>query len=289
MSSIPSASVAIRRILSRCVVCHRQHGAVSQQQMADLPGDRISPDDPPFSYVGVDYFGPFGHQAPLPAGARNRCASAPGRRFSSRTAASASRRKFLKEAVLRRSGGLCHHTLQADSPARGAEMADPPQHLSRRALPPILLTTHGPDGGSSPSHLAKPHPRALFPPNTLIIGDSIIRNICFFNATTCCFPGTTAPEILEKLPGLLQSLPSSITHIVVHIGTNDLALGGSELAKKDFTSLLDFLGTCGKSVFISGPIPPLGRGDALFSTLLQLDSWLKPACHARGFNFNFNF
>lgn len=28
--------------------------------MADLPLDRVSPDEPPFTYVEVDYFGPFG-------------------------------------------------------------------------------------------------------------------------------------------------------------------------------------------------------------------------------------
>ncbi|XP_049433246.1 uncharacterized protein LOC125889377 [Epinephelus fuscoguttatus] len=56
---IPAAGVAIRRILSKCVVCRRLHGATGQQQMADLPVDRVSPDEPPFSYVGVDYFGPF--------------------------------------------------------------------------------------------------------------------------------------------------------------------------------------------------------------------------------------
>ena len=34
---IPSASVSIRGILSRCVVCCMLHGAVGQQKMADLP------------------------------------------------------------------------------------------------------------------------------------------------------------------------------------------------------------------------------------------------------------
>ena len=31
----------------------------SEQKMADLPEDRVTPGKPPFSYVGVDCFGPF--------------------------------------------------------------------------------------------------------------------------------------------------------------------------------------------------------------------------------------
>jgi len=27
--------------------------------MADLPSDRLTPDEPPFSYVGIDFFGPL--------------------------------------------------------------------------------------------------------------------------------------------------------------------------------------------------------------------------------------
>ncbi len=56
---IPGASVAIRKILSKCVICKRLQAAPGHQQMADLPLDRVSPDKPPFTYVGVDCFGPF--------------------------------------------------------------------------------------------------------------------------------------------------------------------------------------------------------------------------------------
>lgn len=56
---IPGANSTIRRILSKCHVCRRSHGAAGQQQMVDLPRDRVLPDEPPFTNTGVDYFGPF--------------------------------------------------------------------------------------------------------------------------------------------------------------------------------------------------------------------------------------
>lgn len=56
---IPGASVAIRTFLSKCVVCKRFNAIAGHQQMADLPQDRVSPDKPPFTYVGLDCFGPF--------------------------------------------------------------------------------------------------------------------------------------------------------------------------------------------------------------------------------------
>ncbi|KAL7407340.1 hypothetical protein ABVT39_007043 [Epinephelus coioides] len=219
---------------------------------------------------------------PAPAGAQSGSAAVPDRQLSFRTTTSASCCKFLKEAILRRSGGLLHPTPSADSPPPGAEAADPPQHLSGHARSPIPWPAHSPDADSPPSNLAKTLTRPLFPPTTLIIGDSITRNIRFFNATTCCFPGATVPGILGKLP-------SSITHIVVHVGTDDLARGASELTKSAFTSLLDLLHTCGKSVFISGHIPTLGRLDVCFSRLLLLNTWLMPACYARGFKYMDNF
>ncbi|KAL3967647.1 phylloquinone omega-hydroxylase/docosahexaenoic acid omega-hydroxylase [Sarotherodon galilaeus] len=49
----------VRKILSQCVVCRRHHGKAASQIMADLPTERLTPDEPPFTSVGVDYFGPF--------------------------------------------------------------------------------------------------------------------------------------------------------------------------------------------------------------------------------------
>ena len=54
-----NAPSAIRRVISKCVVCRRQRARVGEQKMANLPEDRLVPDEPPFTRVGVDYFGPF--------------------------------------------------------------------------------------------------------------------------------------------------------------------------------------------------------------------------------------
>lgn len=55
---ITSANSAVRKIISKCSFCRRFNGKAMEQKMADLPKERISPDLPPFTNVGVDYFGP---------------------------------------------------------------------------------------------------------------------------------------------------------------------------------------------------------------------------------------
>ncbi len=56
---IPQANSAIRKLIYKCSVCRRLNGRVGEQKMASLPEDRLLPDKPPFTNVGVDYFGPF--------------------------------------------------------------------------------------------------------------------------------------------------------------------------------------------------------------------------------------
>lgn len=48
-----------RRILRNCFHCLRIKSKPLVQQMANLPADRLTPDEPPFTFVGTDYFGPF--------------------------------------------------------------------------------------------------------------------------------------------------------------------------------------------------------------------------------------
>ncbi|CAJ1074274.1 LOW QUALITY PROTEIN: uncharacterized protein LOC116399339 [Xyrichtys novacula] len=74
-------------------------------------------------------------------------------------------------------------------------------------------------------HLVQPPaPTPLFSPTALIIGDSLVRNVRFFNAITHCIPGATTVHILDQLPSIIASLPPTITKIIVHVGTCDVTL-----------------------------------------------------------------
>ena len=53
-----NCNAAVRSTISKCVRCKILRGKFQQQQIADLPKDRIS-EEPPFSYCGIDMFGPF--------------------------------------------------------------------------------------------------------------------------------------------------------------------------------------------------------------------------------------
>lgn len=46
------------KLIRSCVVCRRLRGYSQIQKMSDLPEDRLEP-APPFTFTGVDYFGPW--------------------------------------------------------------------------------------------------------------------------------------------------------------------------------------------------------------------------------------
>ena len=55
---ITGGSSAVARYIADCVTCQKLRGPTQEQKMADLPKDRIEP-SPPFTFCGVDYFGPW--------------------------------------------------------------------------------------------------------------------------------------------------------------------------------------------------------------------------------------
>lgn len=56
---ITHGNAAARNVLSQCVSCRKNRRKAGEQKMADLPSERLATDLPPFSNVGLDYFGPF--------------------------------------------------------------------------------------------------------------------------------------------------------------------------------------------------------------------------------------
>ena len=49
----------VRKTVGNCFKCKKRNSARGEQFMADLPKERVTPDKPPFTNTGLDYFGPF--------------------------------------------------------------------------------------------------------------------------------------------------------------------------------------------------------------------------------------
>lgn len=55
---IPGINRAVASHIHQCVKCRRLRRPTQEQRMADLPSERVDP-SPPFTYCGMDCFGPF--------------------------------------------------------------------------------------------------------------------------------------------------------------------------------------------------------------------------------------
>ena len=53
------ANSLVLKLLTNCFSCRRRQNPVCCQKMADLPKERVTPGQPPFSHLGIDYFSPF--------------------------------------------------------------------------------------------------------------------------------------------------------------------------------------------------------------------------------------
>ncbi|XP_071181279.1 uncharacterized protein [Mytilus edulis] len=56
---IIGAGSMIKGIVSKCVICRKYCAPFVDQKMANLPKERLISDKPPFTMVGMDFFGPF--------------------------------------------------------------------------------------------------------------------------------------------------------------------------------------------------------------------------------------
>ena len=56
---IKGRSAVCRSVISSCFPCKRRGAVRGEQLMADLPKERLMSGEPPFTYVGLDYFGPL--------------------------------------------------------------------------------------------------------------------------------------------------------------------------------------------------------------------------------------
>ena len=62
---IINCNSAVKSLIAKCFICRHLRGSICQQEMADLPKERLS-QEPPFTYCGIDMFGRIlmkeGHQ-----------------------------------------------------------------------------------------------------------------------------------------------------------------------------------------------------------------------------------
>ncbi len=77
-------------------------------------------------------------------------------------------------------------------------------------------------------------------PRTLIVGDSIIRNVSTRTATTCCFPQATVSDVNKELRSIVMKHKTA-NRVIIHVGKNDIRKGQSEMLKQDFSELFETL------------------------------------------------
>ncbi|XP_050394219.1 uncharacterized protein LOC126812082 [Patella vulgata] len=56
---ILKSRIAIREVIQTCILCRKRNAVPLVQEMANLPSYRLTPFENPFTYTGLDYFGPM--------------------------------------------------------------------------------------------------------------------------------------------------------------------------------------------------------------------------------------
>uniref|UniRef100_A0AAQ4R0Q9 Endonuclease/exonuclease/phosphatase domain-containing protein n=1 Tax=Gasterosteus aculeatus aculeatus TaxID=481459 RepID=A0AAQ4R0Q9_GASAC len=157
---------------------------------------------------------------------------------------------------------------------RGTTKKPPQQtgvNLQNRFAP--LLQDHG-----SPSKFLDNPP----PPR------SRVRPISSNNTKVLCFPEDMVSDLEERILEIVAEHPT-VKNLILHIGSNDIEKQQSEKLKEHLDNLLETVSSVNAEVFISGPLPPTGRGAERFSRLFWLNKWLLTACAVRSMHCINNF
>uniref|UniRef100_A0AAQ4NT99 SGNH hydrolase-type esterase domain-containing protein n=1 Tax=Gasterosteus aculeatus aculeatus TaxID=481459 RepID=A0AAQ4NT99_GASAC len=190
--------------------------------------------------------------------------------------------------------------LQRTTEKRGTTKKPPQQtgvKLQNRFAP--LLQDHGspskcldnpppPRSRVRPANL-KPQRKLTTGPENLIVGDFSVKDMKSSNDTkVLCFPEDMVSDLEERILEIVAEHPT-VKNLILHIGSNDIEKQQSEKLKEHFDNLLETVSSVNAEVFISGPLPPTGRGAERFSRLFWLNKWLLTACAVRSMHCINNF
>nr|XP_040025023.1 uncharacterized protein LOC120812889 [Gasterosteus aculeatus aculeatus] len=195
---------------------------------------------------------------------------------------------------------VLRRTKQRTTEKRGTTKEPPQQtgvNLQNRFAP--LLQDHGspskfldnpppPRSRVRPANL-KPQRKLTTGPENLIVGDFSVKDMKSGNDTkVLCFLEDMVSDLEERILEIVAEHPT-VKNLILHIGSNDIEKQQSEKLKEDFDNLLETVSSVNAEVFISGPLPPTGRGAERFSRLFWVNKWLLTACAVRSMHSINNF
>ncbi len=124
---------------------------------------------------------------------------------------------------------------------------------------------------------------------TILVWDSIIRDVRNQRIKTICFPRGTKCGIMENILQVLKENPKA-DEIVIHASSNYIHKQQSEVLNQDFLRRLESFNSTSVKVHILGPIPTIGWRCGHFSRLLALNTWpLNTTCAAWSVHFTDKF